>query len=98
MAYYKKILKDTIDAINKCYEKSHLDVNVKRVRKCNAIPSSDRSKIIFISKALEDLKQLGYLEFVGNNSPKTYKIIEKIDNFDHVLKQIENGVIDRKLD
>lgn len=95
MAYYKKILKDTIEAINKCYEKSHFDVNVKRVRKCNAIPSSDRSKIIFISKALEDLKELGYLEFIGNNSPKTYKIIEKIENFDIVLKQLENDKIEK---
>ena len=87
MVYYDKILKETILAINKCIERKYMDITVKRVRKCNSIPSSDRSRIHFISRALEDLKTQGYLELLGRNSPKVYKIKvpDKID-----LKNIKN--------
>ncbi len=56
-----------------------MDITVKRVRKCNNVPSSDRSRIHFISRALEDLKTKGFLELLGRNSPKVYKILSKID-------------------
>ena len=79
MVYYSKILKETASAINKCIEKNYMDISVKRVRKCNNVPSSDRSKIHFISRALEDLKSQGYLELLYRNSPKVYKILSKID-------------------
>jgi hypothetical protein len=56
---------------------------VRRVRKCNAIPSSERSKINFISRALDDLTNLGYLKYIGKNSPKKYEILKKPD-FDEI--------------
>jgi hypothetical protein len=79
MVYYNKILKETADAINRCFEKKYLDISVKRVRKCHNIPSSDRSRIAYYHRALEDLKSKGYLELLGRNSPKNYRIIKKID-------------------
>ena len=76
---YSKILKSTAEAVNKVYEKNYTDITVKRVRKCNKVPSSDKSQIHFISRALEDLKSQGYLELLGRNSPKIYKILKKVD-------------------
>ncbi|MBN2155983.1 MAG: hypothetical protein JW776_08070 [Candidatus Lokiarchaeota archaeon] len=78
MVYYNKILKECVEAINKCVDKNYTDITVKRIRKCNDIPSSDRSRIHFISRALEDLKTQGHLQLIGRNSPKVYKILNKI--------------------
>ena len=64
-----------------------MDITVKRVRKCNNIPSTDRSRIHFISRALEDLKTKGFLQLLGRNSPKVYKILTKIEEND--LKKID---------
>lgn len=88
MAYYKKVLKDTVSAINKCYERNFNEIDVRRIRSCNRIPSSDRSKIVFISRALEDLKQIGYLKYLGRNSPKRYEILSEVD-LKKVLKEID---------
>ncbi|MHA1110668.1 MAG: hypothetical protein ACTSRE_06165 [Promethearchaeota archaeon] len=79
MVYYNKILKETASAINLCFEKNYYDISVKRVRKCNNVSSSDRSRIQFISRALEDLKTQGYLELLSRNSPKVYKILKPVD-------------------
>jgi len=86
-AYYEKILQETISAINKCLDKNLLEINVKRVRTCNAIPSNAKSKINFISRALGDLRKLGYLEYMGRNSPKKYRILKK-SNFEEVKTQM----------
>ncbi|MCP4763964.1 MAG: hypothetical protein GY870_19485 [archaeon] len=88
MAYYRKVLEDTVSAINKCYEKDIKDVNVRRIRRCNAIPSTERSKINFISRALDDLNKIGYLEFIGRNSPKKYKIIKPIKDLKEIQKEL----------
>lgn len=88
MAYYKKVLRNTVSAINKCYEKNYNEVDVRRIRSCNSIPASDRSKIVFISRALEDLKECGYLKYLGRNSPKKYEILSEID-LKKVLEEIE---------
>lgn len=48
-------------------------IDVKVLRKAMDIPSSDRSKVIFLAKALQRLADAGYLEFVGRNSPKRYR-------------------------
>lgn len=53
-------------------------LETKHVRKALEIPSSDRSKTIFISRGLQKLNDLGFLEFIGRNSPKRYKISGKI--------------------
>ena len=86
-AYYGKVLEDTCSAINKCLDKNIFEINVRRVRTCNAIPSNARSKINFISRALGDLKKLGYLEYMGRNSPKKYRILKK-SNFEEIKTQM----------
>lgn len=77
-----------MSAINKCLDKNLLEVNVKRIRLCNEIPSNAKSKINFISRALGDLKELGYLEYIGRNSPKKYKIIKRT-NFEEIKTQMD---------
>ncbi len=87
MGYFSKILSETVDAINRCYEKNVTYINVGRIRKCTHVKSTDRSKIVFISRALEELTRAGFLEFIGKNSPKTYQVKEKI-TLDNVLKEL----------
>ena len=87
-AYYAKILQETCSAINKCLKKNLYEINVRRVRTCNAIPSNAKSKINFISRALVDLKKLGYLEYMGRNSPKKYRILKE-SNFEDIKTQMD---------
>ena len=81
MDFFKKNLKETVEAINKLIENNVNIVNTKRIRKCNNIRSSDRSKINFIWRSLKFLEKEGILTMNGITNPKTYKIIseEKID-------------------
>ncbi|MFX1481020.1 MAG: hypothetical protein ACFFCI_23305 [Promethearchaeota archaeon] len=81
MDFFKKNLKETVEAINKLIENNVNIVNTKRIRKCNKIRSSDRSKINFIWRSLKFLEKEGILTMNGITNPKTYKIIseEKID-------------------
>ncbi len=87
MSYFSKILSETVDAINRCVEKNVTRINVGRIRKCTHIKSTDRSTIVFISRALDELSRAGFLEFLGKNSPKTYQATEKIA-LDEVLKEL----------
>lgn len=81
MDFFKKNLKETVEAINKLIDNNVNIVNTKRIRKCNNIRSSDRSKINFIWRSLKFLEKEGILTMNGITNPKTYKIIseEKID-------------------
>jgi len=92
MDFFQKNLKDTIEAINKLIENNVTIVNTKRIRRCNNIKSSDRSKINFIWRALRYLEEEGILTLNGITNPKTYKILtnEKIDVKDF-LSQIEKS-------
>ncbi len=87
MSYFSKILSETVDAINRCVEKNVTRINVGRIRKCNHVKSTDRSQIVFISRALEELSRFGFLEFVGKNSPKTYQVKKKL-TLEEVLREI----------
>ncbi|MEJ2252570.1 MAG: hypothetical protein P8Y70_15460, partial [Candidatus Lokiarchaeota archaeon] len=69
-----KNLKETLEAINKLIENNINVVNTKRVRRCNNIKSSNRSKINFIWRSLSFLEDEGILELNGISNPKTYKI------------------------
>ena len=88
MDFFQKNLKDTIEAINKLIDNNVNIVNTKRVRRCNNIKSSNRSKINFIWRALKYLEDHGILIMNGITNPKTYKIIpsQKID-IDNFLSQ-----------
>ncbi len=84
MDFFQKNLKETIEAINKLIDNNVTIVNTKRIRRCNNIKSSNRSKINFIWRALKYLEDQGILTLNGITNPKTYKIIprEKIDIHD----------------
>ena len=68
-------LKETVEAINKLIASNINIVNTKRIRRCNNIKSSNRSKINFIWRALKCLEEEGILTLNGITNPKTYKII-----------------------
>ena len=81
MDFFLKNLRETLEAINKLIDNNVNIVNCKRVRRCQSIKSSNRSKINFIWRSLNFLEQEGILEINGIVKPKTYKIAnkEKID-------------------
>jgi len=81
MDFFKKNLKDTLEALNKLIENNVNIVNTKRIRRCNNIKSSNRSKINFIWRSLKFLEEEGILTINGIANPKTYKITtnQKID-------------------
>lgn len=90
MDFFLKNLKDTLEAINKLIDNNVNIVNTKRIRRCNNIRSSDRSKINFIWRSLNFLKEEGILLPNGINSPKNYKIKpkEKI-NIEKFISKVE---------
>ena len=92
MNFFFNNLKETLEAINKLIDNKVNIVNTKRIRRCNNIKSSNRSKINFIWRALRYLEEEGILTPNGITNPKTYKIPanEKID-IDDVLSQIERN-------
>jgi len=90
MDFFLKNLRETLQAINKLIDNNVNIVNTKRIRRCNNIKSSNRSKINFIWRSLDFLEKEGILEINGSYSPKTYKIKlnEKI-NIDELMTQIK---------
>ena len=92
MDFFLKNLKETLEAINKLLDNKIPTVNTKRIRRCNNIKSSNRSKINFIWRSLKYLEDEGILKMNGSVNPKSYKIIvnEKI-NIDSLLSQAERN-------
>jgi len=90
MDFFLKNLRETLQAINKLIDNHVTVVNTKKIRRCNNIKSSNRSKINFIWRSLDYLEKEGILEINGTYSPKTYKIKsnEKID-VDKILSEIQ---------
>ncbi|TFF87698.1 MAG: hypothetical protein EU550_02775 [Promethearchaeota archaeon] len=81
MDFFLKNLRETLEAINKLIDNNINIVNTKRVRRCNKVKSSNRSKINFIWRSLSFLEDEGILKMNGISNPKTYVIPrnEKID-------------------
>jgi len=77
MDFFLKHLKETLEAINKLIDKKINVVNTKRIRRCNNVKSSDRSKINFIWRSLNYLEKEGILDPNGAIKPKNYKIRSK---------------------
>jgi len=92
MDFFLCNLEETLKAINKLIDNKINIVNTKRIRRCNNIKSSDRSKINFIWRSLKYLTEsnLGVLERDGVNGIANYKITvkEKI-NIPEILSKIE---------
>ena len=91
MDFFLKNLEETLNAINKLIEKNVYLVNTKRIRRCNNIKSSNRSKINFIWRSLKYLEEEGsILERNGVINPTTYKIKKKEKiNIPAFISQIE---------
>ncbi|MFX0017121.1 MAG: hypothetical protein ACFFBT_00020 [Promethearchaeota archaeon] len=90
MDFFLKNLKETLDAINKLIDNNVTVVNTKRIRRCNNIKSSNRSKINFIWRSLDYLEKEGILEVNGSFSPRTYKIkLNERINVDKLITQIK---------
>lgn len=87
-----KNLRETVEAINKLIESNVNLVNTKRIRRCNNIKSSNRSKINFIWRSLKCLEEEGILTLNGIVNPKTYKIVpgQKI-NVDKFLSSFDKN-------
>jgi len=89
MDFFLKNLKETLEAINKLIEAKVNVVNTKRIRRCNNIKSSNRSKINFIWRTLTYLEKEGLLELNGVLNPKSYKIkTNKPINIEEFLSQV----------
>jgi len=86
--FFESFLLDVVNAINANFTASSF-LEVKHLRKVMNIPSSNRSKVIFLSRALQMLNDLGYIEYVGRNSPKKYRKIKDIpvDEIKRMLKK-----------
>ena len=81
MDFFLKNLEETLEAINKLIENKVYLVNTKRIRRCNHIKSSNRSKINFIWRSLNCLEKEGLLEINGSINPKSY-VIKSRDTID----------------
>ncbi len=82
MDFFLKNLRETLEALNELIGKNIKLVNCKRVRQCQQIKSSDRSKVNFIWRTLKYLADEGsILEKNGSVNPISYYIKpkEKID-------------------
>jgi hypothetical protein len=92
MDFFLANLRETLDAVNKLIDNNVNIVNTKRIRRCNNIKSSNRSKINFIWRSLEFLEREGILEMNGTYSPKSYKIKsnQKLD-VDEFMIQIKKS-------
>ena len=95
MDFFLKNLRDTFEAINKLIDNKVYRVDTKRIRRCNNVKSSNRSKINFIWRSLDCLEKEGILEINGSFHPKTYNITQnqKLDVdkiIDDVIKKRDN--------
>ena len=94
MDFFLENLKDTLEAINKLIDNNINVVNTKRIRRCNNVKSSNRSKINFIWRSLDFLEKEGLLELNGTSNPKTYKIkLNQKINVEELISQLENRKI-----
>ena len=91
MDFFLKNLRDTLEAINKLIDNKVYRVDTKRIRRCNNVKSSNRSKINFIWRSLDCLEKEGILEKNGTYHPKTYNIKEnqKLD-IDKIVNEVMN--------
>jgi len=59
-------------------EKKHAIISVKNIRKLKGIDGTDRSAVMFYTKALTFLVGEGVLKTINNGSPKKYALIDEI--------------------
>jgi len=98
MDFFLKNVRETLEALNKLIDNNVYIVNCKRIRRCNNVKSSDRSKINFIWRSLKLLNREGILEKNGISNPNTYTIKPrgKID-IEALLKEIRTNKDNKEL-
>jgi len=75
VSYY---FEETLMAINILIDRKDSQVSVKKIRKILNIENSDRSKISFIWRILDDLEQAGYLiKTIEKKGSYRYKLPKK---------------------
>jgi hypothetical protein len=84
--YVIKILRDVVCVINHFIDKKYDTITVKRIRKFYGIKSSDRSKIQFIWRSLEKLKDKGYIDIERHSSKIEYILPKSIIDIDKILE------------
>lgn len=84
--FFETFLLQIAQSINEKFNLGAI-LEVKHLRKVMEIKSSDRSKIIFLARALQKLNDFGFLEYMGRNSPKKFKVTSKIP-IDELQKKI----------
>ncbi len=91
MDFFLKNLREALEAINKLIDKHLITVNTKKVRQCNNVKASDRSKINFIWRALGFLERQEILEKNGSVKPKNYiiNVKKKIDIDQFIARVIQ---------
>ena len=91
MDFFLKNLREVLVAINKLIDKGLITVNTKKVRICNNVKASNRSKINFIWRTLDYLEQQ---EILGKNcsfkrKTKNYKInLKKKIDIDQFISEV----------
>jgi hypothetical protein len=85
--FFETFLVDTARCINENVNAGTI-IEVKHLRRFMDVGSKNRSKIIFLARALQKLSDLGYLEFVGKNSPKKFR-----KNADIPIEELQRRVL-----
>jgi len=65
MDFFLENIKEVVEAINKMIARNVGLVDTKRVRMCNGVKSSNKSKVNFIWRSLKYLNEHGYIEVNG---------------------------------
>ncbi len=90
MDFFKENLREVLEAINKLIDNNINQVNTKRIRRCNNVKASDRSKINFIWRSLNCLERKGILEKNGISKPKMYRIKDiKKEKITEILMELK---------
>ena len=83
-----KYLMEVINLINYLVKEKKYNIDIKKIRKCYKIESSNRSKINFYWRILGYLENLGYLELIKIKPTKTYKLPQTELNLDTIIKNL----------
>jgi hypothetical protein len=70
--FFETFLVDTARCINENFNAGAI-LEVKHIRRFMDVGPKNRSKIIFLARALQKLADLGYIEFMGKGSPKRFR-------------------------
>jgi hypothetical protein len=85
----KNYIGEVINTINYLIKKGKRIIDTKRLRRINNVKASNRSKINFYWRTLEQLEKLNYLKLANHTNPKSYFLPENQLNFKQIIKELE---------